>query len=146
MADWTTFLELEWASPFKCTLYAFIIHIPTGHKPSCFIPFSPLLVKPNLNSLFTFRQVIILAQWIQIIAVDTTTTTKVTTLEYLVLQPWRPVNDVIPIHQARLRGQRWPTTGHSRTQRGTRLLPFPRGSGVTVVYKERIPSGTLHPQ
>lgn len=25
-------------------------------------------------------------------------------------------------------------------------MPFPRGSGVTAAYKERIPTGTLHPQ
>ena len=68
------------------------------------------------------------------------------TLDYSVLRPWRPVDDVTSIHWGRLRGQRWPTTGHSRTQRGTGLLPFPRGSGVTAAYKERIPTGTLHPQ
>lgn len=67
------------------------------------------------------------------------------TLDYSVLHPWRPVDDVTSIHWTRLRGQRWPTTGHSRTQRGTGLLPFPRGSGVTAAYKERIPTGTLHP-
>lgn len=68
------------------------------------------------------------------------------TFDYSVQHPWRPVDDVTSIHWARLRGQRWPTTGHSRTQRGTSLLPFPRGSGVTAAYKERIPTATLHPQ
>lgn len=68
------------------------------------------------------------------------------TLDHSVLHPWRPVDDVTSIHCGRLRGQCWPTTGHSKTQRGTRLLPFPRGSGVTAAYKKRIPTGTLHPQ
>lgn len=49
------------------------------------------------------------------------------------------------IHCGRLKGQWWPTTGHSRTQRGTSLLPFPRGSGVTEAYKGRIPTGTPTP-
>lgn len=59
---------------------------------------------------------------------------------------WRSVDDVTFIHFSRLKGHDWPTTGDTGTQRGTSLLPFPRGLGVTVVYKERFPTGTLHPQ
>lgn len=68
------------------------------------------------------------------------------TWEHSVLHPWRPVDDVTSIHWGRLRGQCWPTSRLSKTQRGTGLLPFPRGSGVTAAYKKRIPTGTLHPQ
>lgn len=50
------------------------------------------------------------------------------------------------LYRDRQRGQCWPTTGHSKTQRGTSLLPFTSGTGVTAAYKERIPTETLHPQ
>lgn len=68
------------------------------------------------------------------------------TWDQSVLHPWRPVDDVTSIHWGGLRGQCWPTSGLSKTQRGTSLLPFPRGSGVTAAYKKRIPTRTLHPR